>query len=509
MAAQDIEAFVVVVENQEWSNGPLQVVSLENSSEFHYRLDGDIRTLSSDTVQTGDTITGFLYVPDIDKADVCSNIAQQFIPANATRRADLPGPDFNLIGLVPWISANCTRSYLESAHGDLIKALLIYPTTHQSAEPPDLNDPAWGLQDNAMIRSQNNFPIYAIPGQAGDQIMLHLSRFSGNMTDVESADNLTSFYDPRDYVRLYASINTGTQKSAPSFWIFLVIIFGILLASVVLIYFTLRWVQRKRRLELRSRVANGEVDLEALGIKRLQVPAEVVEKMPIFIYTAQDEQAETSNRERERSQPPTEALSGNDAGNHSSSFLDHSPDPGATYESASSLEASQSDAKVDDAVTSMSTSSDDSSAGRGWKNEFCIIQDPRQAARLGKLYSQSTCAICLEDFDHNRSTVRQLPCGHIFHPDCVDTFLSESSSLCPICKKSVLPKGCCPTEVTDSMVRRERQVRRLRERIDPQFEGSSPSEIPRRAATAGGGLHFLGWKLRGIMGGSGRFLEGS
>jgi len=42
------------------------------------------------------------------------------------------------------------------------------------------------------------------------------------------------------------------------------------------------------------------------------------------------------------------------------------------------------------------------------------------------------CIICMENFDENE-LVKQLPCGHIFHGDCIDHWLSEQKN-CPFCK---------------------------------------------------------------------------
>lgn len=61
-------------------------------------------------------------------------------------------------------------------------------------------------------------------------------------------------------------------------------------------------------------------------------------------------------------------------------------------------------------------------------------------------YSQTTCAICLEDFVAGSSEVRELPCGHFFDPGCIDPYLLGASSQCPVCKKSVLPPS--PAENT-------------------------------------------------------------
>lgn len=48
--------------------------------------------------------------------------------------------------------------------------------------------------------------------------------------------------------------------------------------------------------------------------------------------------------------------------------------------------------------------------------------------------------------------------------------LQEYSSLCPYCKGKVLPVGYCPTKVTNSVVRLERNIRRIRERVTEDSE---------------------------------------
>jgi hypothetical protein len=95
---------------------------------------------------------------------------------------------------------------------------------------------------------------------------------------------------------------------------------------------------------------------------------------------------------------------------------------------------------------------------------------------------QPTCEICLEPYKNRETIIRELPCGHIFHPECIDEFLHGVSSLCPICKASMLPEGYCP-KITNDMVRRERAIRLLRGRIeieDDDNEGSSSGRSHRR-----------------------------
>ena len=53
-----------------------------------------------------------------------------------------------------------------------------------------------------------------------------------------------------------------------------------------------------------------------------------------------------------------------------------------------------------------------------------------------KAGEEEKCPICLIDLEHNEE-IRSLPCKHIFHPSCIDTWLVKNSS-CPICKRDVM-----------------------------------------------------------------------
>ena len=92
-------------------------------------------------------------------------------------------------------------------------------------------------------------------------------------------------------------------------------------------------------------------------------------------------------------------------------------------------------------------------------------------------YNQPTCPICLDDYIAGKTTVRRLPCQHIYHPSCIDPHLLLSSSLCPVCKarvpsaqeRAAAANGSDPNctnvpVITNVMVRRERHMRLLRER---------------------------------------------
>ncbi|KAI0380507.1 hypothetical protein F5Y04DRAFT_99732 [Hypomontagnella monticulosa] len=46
---------------------------------------------------------------------------------------------------------------------------------------------------------------------------------------------------------------------------------------------------------------------------------------------------------------------------------------------------------------------------------------------------QESCPTCTEDFLDN-DNVRLLPCKHIFHPRCIDTWFKRGAYTCPLCR---------------------------------------------------------------------------
>jgi len=59
------------------------------------------------------------------------------------------------------------------------------------------------------------------------------------------------------------------------------------------------------------------------------------------------------------------------------------------------------------------------------------------------------CCICLEE-NKIGSTVKRLPCGHLFHPCCIDSWISKHCT-CPVCRYEL--------ETTDEQFNREREKR--------------------------------------------------
>jgi hypothetical protein len=359
------------------------------------------------------------------------------MPTNGITLDRLP-VGFNLIAMIP-ISA-CTSDYLIQAKRDQAEAAVVYNYSSQTDMPSTTLTNTFSVFNN---------PLYGITADDAAPILKNMVNYSGNMSSVPLGSNLSAIYDPTDYVRLTLTIDTGQGSSLPGLWLFLLVILaalGLIIASTSI---SMHVSQYRARRDLRRRIAAGEIDLESLGIKRLTVPKEIIDSMPIKIYGA-------------------------------SSMIPAAPIvEKAIVPPAPSQRSSNED--------SANTSAEGTATGTANDN-LDVVQNPPTVG-----FEQSPCcAICLDDYVVNTTPVRHLPCNHIFHPHCIDPFLQTRSSLCPLCKRSVLPKGFIPPtlQLTNATVARERRIRLMRERAsnsshtDPVTEhGTDIEMVPPGAAT--------------------------
>lgn len=340
-----------------------------------------------------------MYAPTLPGSSPCAN--SSLIPANVTTRNDFPPNNLPYVALAPWTTPDCVQAYFSTMRSDGVRGAIFYLPDNGTTLPPQSSDRVWAIGDGGNWQNANQYPVYAIPGMLGAYLMNQLVTYSGNISQVPNGNELSQMYNSHDAVRLYARMDVESSSGIPQLWVFLIIVLAILLALVLSTSVFMNLLQRRQRIVLQRRVAAGEIDLEALGIKRLNVPQDVLDKMPIYVYTSKD-------------------------------------GPVSTTETSGTA--------------------------------------PREVP-----FSQTTCPICLDDFVHGETHVRELPCNHIFHPECIDGFLRENSSLCPMCKKSALPHGYCPVRVTNLMVRRERILRRIREEAARSNRESGQPSTPFRA----------------------------
>jgi Ring finger domain len=349
--------------------------------------------------------------------------------------------DFTLVGLAPWINAECTQEYMAAAHLDPCRALIFYLPNNDTTQPPPANSDVWSLNDGDAWQSTFQYPVCAIPGAVGYGLMHELSLYSGNMTNVPFGHEISELpnTDPRDYVRLYTHLVTSNSSTLPSFWVFLVVVLVIAVLTVGTISASMHLMQRARRKSMQRRVASGEVNLEALGIKRLTVPQEFIDRLPLFIYASEEQSPPASPQQKKPAASVVERPIFQEGTSSSTPPAHHRS--GGSHVSIDNTQPQL--IMVDD-----STSNSDSVL----VHKFLP-------------YSQPTCAICLDNFEPGITEIRELPCGHIFHTECIDIFLGNNSSLCPLCKKSALPIGYCPVKITNAMVRAERNLRKIRSTV--------------------------------------------
>ncbi|KAL1954608.1 hypothetical protein VTO42DRAFT_903 [Malbranchea cinnamomea] len=414
---------------------------VDTDLSFELEIQDNIQTLKTLDKRYGRDIHAPLYVPEFAPDHPCFAETNPFIPGNVTRLSDLPGGVCRFIALAPWVSSNCTMELMAMMREETTAAAFFYLPHHHSTDiPPAADSPVWNITEGVTWEFNDDFPIYAIPGPYGLELVRKLAAYSGNLSEVPYGHQLSKSYGPDTQVRVFGLMKyEDSPIRFPRLWIFMLTLLAVLVSTVLAASLVTRVIQRQRRQSLQRRIAGGEVDLEMLGIKDMRVSRHVLDKLPLYTYGQEGYGvAMTLGRDA------------NCAGEESSS-------------SSHRLEAEP--AKQHNSTTAPLSGVQHSSSA----------EHPSGALS----YSQPTCPICLDDYISGDSVVRELPCRHIYHPECIDTFLLQNSSLCPMCKTSVLPPGYCPEIVTDSMVRQERIARRMqREREARNATAGSPATFP-------------------------------
>lgn len=334
----------------------------------------NIVTLYRADVNRGDSVRGVLHFPHLFNQSSCRHIPQLPSTKLFDDLTHSVYSTYHVIAFAPWVP-HCNKEFLDRARDDRsdLKGFIFYSPDHIDAIP-DSNNNYW---DGIKLQGYN-FPIYGMRGREGAQLMEKYSEYAQNkqvMTDIHGKPGRA---------RLFVGVETGNASRLPGLWLFLLIVLGVLIAVAGITSLSMHILQYRRLRSLRRRVASGEVDLEALGIKRIVVPPRLLDKIPLCTYVSVNSPATTTT--------------------------------------------------------------------------------PTTLPQNSRLYTQPSCPICLDDFVSNTTTVRELPCKHVYHPACIDSFLQSQSSLCPLCKASTLPPGYIPPSLGRKIVRRELSLRRQRGR---------------------------------------------
>lgn len=434
-------------------------------------------------------------------------------------------PEFStLIAIAPFVDDVCGRAYADQATADDARILIF------------INNNENGANSSAMLEAPSGtgalgYSLLSTSQAVGSSVMYEMADYASNTTFSipDSAYN-------NSISRVGVEILTESSNALPKLWIAILGILAGVFIIFILMSLVLNLKQIRRRNNLRVRIERGEVNLEALGVRKITVPDEILLAMPIRKYKhgemhfLNSEERENLNIDRKSEQLPTTkpSIQNNSAGmertgtestddstdstsrlhpdKNTSAIIveeDGETDPNGKHRS-SIVKASAvfSESLGDDPDKN---SLDDVKHSTGLNGDSGIydnhsISDTRSSRELAskvphailaaavptsvvhakqdggeiqeetdsedleeRMYNQTSCPICLEDFT-DKEEIRELPCLHIYHPECIDPFLKTRSSLCPMCKVSVLPPGYLPETVklTNATVRRERVMQRQR-----------------------------------------------
>ncbi|KAG6004933.1 hypothetical protein E4U21_000602 [Claviceps maximensis] len=442
MSLTDLQNNIFLFSNPGW-NGEGTIASTisknlsQQTSQLAYEqtIDKNLTTLSTGNTGVFDSsIQGLLFVPDITSVPSCDVQQYDSLPRNVTRRKDLPPANFNLIAIAPWFSSDCTQAYLNSALQGPVKAFIFYKPNNSTNKPQEGDSPVWNVGDGGAWRSNHHFPIFAIPGREGQKIIKQLSLYSGAITEVPHGKEIRQLYNIRwtAYLRIWTKLTLDRPSNPPATWAFILIVVGALLFVIFVVSLTMHFIQRRNRNSLKKRVQSGEVDLEAMGIKRVTVPASHVAHFPLFTYNAEPD------------------------------LLDVPSSPHSRTTTSTASKKTRRKKRRDNGQMPSDAMPPAAPSVRSIRSKRSTLMGVGGTTATN---NQPNCHICLATFEHRLTVIRELPCGHIFHTECIDEFLIQNSSLCPTCKHCMLPRGYSP-RITNGMVRRERALRRLRERVD-------------------------------------------
>ena len=353
-------------------------------------------------------------------------------------------------------SAQNARNNTAPFPGDDFRGMVFYVPGNSTERPPEISSPQWDMNDQGVWKSQYNFPVYAIPGATGQAVVNKLSNFSSISPTSPETKPLLDFYGgytPSAF-KIYATIGTNRDGGTPSLWLFLLIVIAALGGGLILTSISMHWRAHRRQARLRRMIVNGEISLNLLGVKKVTVPIDAIHEMPLYIYTTASDF------------PDNDALSNQPADliqTVQTTVIPNSPRP--TYDPYGKFIG----APITNSTEVPSTNDPPAIPPPAAEEEIHqVVDNPNNNPIIPKTFdadAQPSCPICLDDYIPNLTIVRSLPCQHIFHPECIDKFLSRNSSMCPMCKTSALPAGYCPPVITSMMVRRERDLR-MRAQLD-------------------------------------------
>ncbi|KQJ98784.1 probable E3 ubiquitin-protein ligase XERICO [Brachypodium distachyon] len=91
-----------------------------------------------------------------------------------------------------------------------------------------------------------------------------------------------------------------------------------------------------------------------------------------------------------------------------------------------------------------SSASTAAAAGPSLADRFRSSFRPALFGRRAHGAAAADCRVCLASFEPE-SVVNRLPCGHLFHRDCLEKWLGYDNATCPLCRLRLLPAAADPS----------------------------------------------------------------
>lgn len=250
-------------------------------------------------------------------------------------------------------------------------------------------------------------------------------------------------------------------KKIPSIWGFLLAILGTVVVLGVILLLLYQFLQRRRREILRRRLAVGAPDYQQFQLQNLKVPQEFIARLPTYVYPNVDNRGEDRSLQTSFDNNIPDKVDNTKRGEDKQQDSEKEPEVKADGQIIQRKNSAGFEGVLDaeqESKTAQERVKDISPRPALSENPSPATFEPdipyaKHTTQLS--HSQTTCAICLDDFTPNLSTVRELPCGHIYHPECIDTSLTQSSSLCPLCKKSVWAPEFYPIPTPEATYRHD------------------------------------------------------
>ena len=342
-------------------------------------------------------IEGFLYVPSLVAVDSCFQWSQTNLPPNVTSRQDLPPyePDLSRIAIAPWVSIDCTQQYLNAVRREGIQALLFYRPGDSDNKPKPGNDIIWSLNDNFLWKEQSRFPVFALSSLAGKRIVDALSKYSGRVEEAPNGILISQKYQTTQEDYLRIWTEISLSSRSDETPVWVFVLVVLAIIGGVIILTSLAMHSIQA---LRRRALRNRVREGKIDLEALMIARVAVPRWEVDSW------------------------------------------PTRVFDSLDALNPVSSPSLAESSLPSSATA----------------LSRAEEKARY-PIEGQYVCVPCGKPFVRGQTKVTEFPCGHIFEENCVELY-TRRTSLCPLCKTCLLPKGWSPP-ITNIMVRRERAIR--------------------------------------------------